>query len=103
MDIEFIVPETGAITFSTSLHIVKGSENLDAAHKYIDTAISAEAQSQLQLPPYNMIPVNKEVELAETLYIKSVDDLAGMVVHDWSVINPQRADWIERFNKEITK
>lgn len=103
VDIEFMAPETGAITFSTSLHIVKGSENIEAAHQYIDTAISAEAQSQLQLSPYNMIPVNKEVALAETLYIKSVDELADMVVHDWSVINPQRADWIERFNKEITK
>ncbi len=103
VDIEFIAPETGAITFSTSLHIVKGSENIEAAHQYIDTAISADAQSQLQLPPYNMIPVNKQVELADTLYIELVDDLSGMVVHDWSVINPQRADWIERFNKEITK
>lgn len=103
VDIEFMAPETGAITFSTSLHIVKGSENVEAAHQYIDTAISAEAQSQLQLSPYNMIPVNKEVALSDALYIKSIDELADMVVHDWSVINPQRADWIERFNKEITK
>lgn len=103
VDIEFMAPETGAITFSTTLHIAKGAENIEAAHKYIDTAISADAQSQLQLSPYNMIPVNKDVALSEGLYIKSVDELAEMVVHDWSIINPQRADWIERFNKEITK
>ena len=103
VDIEFIAPESGAITFSTTLHIVKGAENKDAAHKYIDVALSTDAQSKLQLSPYNMIPVNKEVTLSPNLDIKSLDELAKMVTHDWTVINPQRAAWIERFNKEITK
>lgn len=103
VDIAFIAPESGAITFSTTLHIVKGSENKDAAHKYIDTVISADAQSKLQLSPYNMIPVNKDVKLSDNLDIKSLDELAKMVTHDWNVINPQRAAWIERFNKDVTK
>jgi putative spermidine/putrescine transport system substrate-binding protein len=103
VDIEFIAPESGAITFSTTLHIVKGADNKDNAHRYIDAAISVDAQSRLQLSPYNMIPVNKGVTLAPTLDIKSLDELAKMVTHDWTVINPQRAAWIERFNKEITK
>jgi putative spermidine/putrescine transport system substrate-binding protein len=50
-----------------------------------------------------MIPVNRDVKLAESLDIKSLDELGKMVTHDWTVINPQRAAWIERFNKEITK
>lgn len=103
VDIAFIAPESGAITFSTTLHIVKGAENKDAAHKYIDAVISADAQSKLQLSPYNMIPVNKDVKLTDNLDIKSLDEVAKMVTHDWTVINPQRAAWIERFNKEITK
>lgn len=103
VDIAFIAPESGAITFSTTLHIVKGSENKDAALKYIDTAISADAQSKLQLAPYNMIPVNKDVKLSDNLDIRSLDELTKMVTHDWNIINPQRAAWIERFNKEITK
>lgn len=103
VDIAFVAPESGAITFATTLHIVKGAENRDAAHKYIDTAISADAQSKLQLPPFNMIPVNKDVTLAENLDIRSLDELSKMVTHDWTLINPQRAAWIERFNKEITK
>lgn len=103
VDIAFAAPETGAITFSTTLHIVKGAENKGAAHQYIDTVVSADVQSKLQLSPYNMIPVNKEVQLTPNLDIKSLDDLTKMVTHDWTVINPQRAAWIERFNKEITK
>lgn len=103
VDIEFIAPSEGAITFSTTLHIVKGADNKVNAHHYIDTALSTEAQSKLQLSPYNMIPVNKEVQLAPTLDIKSLDELSRMVTHDWAVINPLRANWIERFNREITK
>ena len=103
VDIEFVKPETGAITFQTTLHIVKGADNVDAAYKYMDTAISADVQAVLQKQPYNMIPINKDVQLVDTLDIKSVDELTRMVTHDWTKINPQRAAWIERFNKEITK
>lgn len=103
VDIAFAAPEGGAITFSTTLHIAKGAENKDAALKYIDTAISADAQSKLQLSPYNMVPVNTEVKLSDNLDIKSLDEIKKMVSHDWNIINPQRAAWIERFNKEITK
>ena len=60
-------------------------------------------QNALQRSPYNMIPINKDVTYVDTLDIKSIDELAKMVTHDWTRINPQRAAWIERFNKEITK
>jgi putative spermidine/putrescine transport system substrate-binding protein len=66
-------------------------------------AISADAQSKLQLSPFNMIPVNKDVQLTPNLDIKSLDELSKMVTHDWNVINPRRAAWIDRFNREITK
>lgn len=103
VDIAFVKPDSGAITFQTTLHIVKGADNVAAAYRYMDTAISAAVQGELQKQPYNMIPINKDVALVDTLDIKSVDELARMVTHDWTRINPQRAAWIERFNKEITK
>ncbi|HEY5797896.1 MAG TPA: extracellular solute-binding protein, partial [Bosea sp. (in: a-proteobacteria)] len=103
VDIAYIAPESGSITFQTTLHIVKGAENVDAAYKYIDTAISADIQNALQKAPYNMVPINTETPLEPSLDIKSLDELSKMVTHDWTKINPQRAAWIERFNKEITK
>lgn len=102
VDIDIAFPDTGAITFITSLHIAKGAENIDAAYKYIDTVLDADVQAKLMKPPANMIPVNKDVKL-EGLDISSLDELEKFVTHDWSVINPQRAAWIERFNKEVTK
>ncbi|MDO9710358.1 extracellular solute-binding protein [Paracraurococcus lichenis] len=103
VDIEFAVPETGATTFLTTLHIAKGCENMDAAYKYIDTVVSKGVQDALQKPPYNFIPVNKEVALGKDLPMKSLDEMSTFVTHDWSKINPLRAQWIERFNREMAK
>ena len=102
VDIDFAFPEEGAITFITTLHIAKGAENVENAYAYIDAALSAEVQAQLMKPPSSMIPTNKDVVLAD-LPIKSLDELSKMKVHDWSKINPLRAGWIERFNKEVAK
>lgn len=103
VDIELAIPETGAITFVTTLHIAKGAENKDNAYKYIDTAISALVQEALLKSPAVLLPVNKDVGLTGNLPIKSLDELAKFVSHDWTKINPNRAAWIERFNKEVTK
>ena len=103
VDIEFAMPDSGAITFVTTLHITKGAENKENAYKYIDTAISASVQEALLKSPAVMLPVNTEVPLSGNLPIKSVADLTKFVTHDWTKINPQRAAWIERFNKEVTK
>ena len=103
VDIELAIPDTGAISFVTTLHIVKGAENKDNAYKYIDTAISASVQEALLKSSAVLLPVHKDVVLTEGLPIKSLDELAKFVTHDWTKINPQRAAWIERFNKEVTK
>jgi putative spermidine/putrescine transport system substrate-binding protein len=102
VDIEFAFPEEGGIAFITTLHIVKGAENVENAYAYIDTALSAGVQAELMKPPSSMIPINKDVALAD-LPIKSVDELARMKTHDWSKINPLRARWLERFDKEVSK
>ena len=103
VEIAFIAPESGAITFDTTMHIAENAENVEEAYRYMDTVISAEAQQELMEQPYNLVPVNTELELADTLPISSLADLDDMVRHDWDIINPQRADWIERFNREMTR
>lgn len=103
VDIEFVMPEEGAITFVTTLHVAKGAENKENAYKYIDTAISAAVQEALMKSPAGLLPTNSDVPLAGDQPIKSLAELSKLVTHDWSKINPQRAAWIERFNKEVTK
>lgn len=103
VDIEFVKPDSGAVAFFTTVHIAKGSKETDNAYKYFDTVISAPVQAALMQPPNNFIPVNKDVKLSADLPMASLDEMAKFVRHDWSKINPLRAGWIERFNKEVAK
>jgi len=103
VDIEFVKPDSGAVAFFTTMHIAKGSKETENAYKYFDTVISAPVQASLMQPPNNFIPVNGDVKLAQDLPMASLDEMAKFVRHDWSKINPLRAGWIERFNKEVAK
>ena len=60
-------------------------------------------QEALTKPPYNFIPVNKDVPLPDYLPMKSLDEMSSFIRHDWAKINPLRAGWIEKFNKEMAK
>ncbi len=103
VDIEFVKPETGAVAFFTTMHIAKGSTELENAYKYFDVVLSKDVQAALAKPPYNFIPLNKDVPLPAEVPMKSLDEMSTFVRHDWAKINPLRASWIEKFNKEMAK
>lgn len=103
IDIEFVKPESGAIAFFTTMHIAKGTGELANAYKYLDLVVSKEIQEALTKPPYNFLPINKDAALPPDLPMKSLDEMTSYVQHDWAKINPLRAAWIEKFNKEMAK
>ncbi len=103
VDIEFVVPDTGAPAWRTSMHVVKGAVKPELAFQYIDLHISPEVQAEMQRPPYDVIPTNRKVPLLGpiTAVARSHEELGKLVYHDWAKINPRRSEWIERFNREI--
>ena len=78
VDVEFVKPESGAITFFTTMHIAKGTGDLENAYKYLDVVVGKEAQEALTKPPYNFLPVNKDVPLAADMPMKSLDEMAEL-------------------------
>ncbi|WP_374445746.1 extracellular solute-binding protein [Stella sp.] len=103
VDIAFVKPASGAVAFFTTMHVAKGAAEPENACRYIDAVIGRDVQAALVKPPWNFVPVNKGVEFGPDLPMKSLDEMAGFVRHDWSKINPLRAGWIERFNKEVAQ
>ncbi len=103
VDIEFVVPETGASAFVTTMHIAKGAKAIPPAYDYIDTVLATPVQDALAKNPYYLTPVNKEVDPGADVPMKSVADIDKFNTYDWSKINPLRARWIDRFNKEMAK
>ena len=102
--VEFVVPETGLVGWSTSLHVCHGAAEPDLAVQYIDSHLAAEMQAEMEKPPYDIIPTNSKVPLAGAItqtVAKTPADLAKIRGFDWAKINPQRTALIERFNREI--
>ena len=103
--VEFVVPQEGAIAFKTSIHIVKNSPNKELAAKLIDTALSPEVQTKLMQAPYLVIPTNAKVAMEGAIakeLVKSTEEMKQkFIFQDWKKINEQRAQWVDRFNREI--
>jgi putative spermidine/putrescine transport system substrate-binding protein len=103
--VEFVVPKEGAIAFKTTIHIVKNTKNKDLAVALIEAAMSPEVQTRLMQSPYLIVPTNSKVQMQGEISKVLVKDQAELkqkfVFQDWKKINEQRAQWIERFNREI--
>jgi putative spermidine/putrescine transport system substrate-binding protein len=102
--VELSIPATGAVGWSTSLHVVANAAEPDLAVQYIDLHLGAAVQQQMLKPPYDAIPTNSKVKLEGTItksLAKTQDDLAKIRTVDWAKLNPQRAALIDRFNREI--
>ncbi|MGO1074379.1 extracellular solute-binding protein [Inquilinus sp. CA228] len=96
---EFAHPETGSPAAPVNIHLARGSSNVDAAYAYMDAAISKAAQDVLKMPPSEMFPTNRDVELTPGIeaYVTR-DQVASLVYPDWSLINKNRAVWIRAFD-----
>jgi putative spermidine/putrescine transport system substrate-binding protein len=102
--VEFVVPQTGLVGWSTSLHLCRNAAEPDLAVQYIDSHLAAEVQAEMEKPPYDVIPTNSKVPLAGAIVqtvAKTPADLGNIRGFDWTRINPQRTALIERFNREI--
>ena len=103
--VEFVSPKEGAIAFKTTIHVVKNSPNRQLAIDLIEAAMSPEVQTRLMQGPYLIVPTNTKVkmegEIASILAKDHADMKRKFVFQDWKKINEHRAQWIERFNREI--
>ncbi|HSC23373.1 MAG TPA: extracellular solute-binding protein [Casimicrobiaceae bacterium] len=102
--VEFVVPDTGLVGWTTSLHVTKNAVEPDLAVAYVDSHLAADMQSEMEKPPYDIIPTNSKVPLSPAIVdtvAKTPADLARIRGFDWTKINPQRTALIERFNREI--
>ena len=102
--VEFVVPDTGLVGWTTSLHVTKNAVEPDLAVQYIDSHLAADMQSEMEKPPYDIIPTNSKVPLSPAIMqtvAKTPADLSKIRGFDWQKINPQRTALIERFNREI--
>jgi putative spermidine/putrescine transport system substrate-binding protein len=103
--VQFVYPKEVAWGQKAVVTVVKGRPNTDLAHKFVDMLLSAEEQvNTAKFIFYG--PVNRMAKLdADTA--KSVvygpEAMAKLTVANWEVINQKRAEWTERWNKEVER
>ena len=100
-----LIPKEGTFIGEQTLSIAKGTRQLDAALAYVNYALSPEAQAGNA--KYTFIsPVSSRAVLdPETARVVPNGAAAMKLLRrpDWKVVNERRAQWIERWNREVTQ
>jgi putative spermidine/putrescine transport system substrate-binding protein len=99
----FVRPIEGAFATVVEFSIPKGTPKVDLAYKFIDMALSPEAQLGFAKEMFYG-PVNRTVVLPDDLAAKVVygeTEVKKLKYVDWDYISTVRSQWIERWNKEI--
>jgi putative spermidine/putrescine transport system substrate-binding protein len=96
------IPKESAYIIDSTIGIAKGTKKLEAAQKYVDFVLSAEAQALNARHTY-LGPVNREVKLSPEVAQKlPVADLDRLKMADWDYVTTVRPQWTQRWNREIT-
>jgi putative spermidine/putrescine transport system substrate-binding protein len=102
--VEFVRVSSGTPAWKTTMHVVAGAQEPDLAFSYVDSHLAADLQAEMAKEPWNVIPTNGKVPLSGLIaeqIAKTPEELNDMVFFDWKKINEGRAEWTDRFNKEI--
>jgi len=101
--VALVRPDTQYIHIKSTMHIVKNSKSVDLAAAYIDAALSPDVQSKLAEPPYLVAPTSNKAVFSKGLaaYAPDMKALEAMSSVDWAKLNPRRAEYIDRFNREV--
>jgi putative spermidine/putrescine transport system substrate-binding protein len=98
------IPKESAYIIDSTIGIAKGTKNLDAAQKYVNFALSVEAQAANARHTY-LAPVNKEVKLPPDVAAKlpvGEGVLEKLKPADWDYVTTVRPQWTQRWNREIS-
>jgi putative spermidine/putrescine transport system substrate-binding protein len=101
--VALVRPDTGWIHIKSVMHIVKNGKNPDLAAAYINAALSPDVQTKMAAEPYFVAPVSSKAVFSPGLqaYAKNTAEIEAMNSVDWAKLNPRRAEYIDRFNREV--
>jgi putative spermidine/putrescine transport system substrate-binding protein len=97
--VTFFYPKSGAMAGAASLHIVKNSKSIDLCKKFINFALSKDAQEAFSRGVV-ALPTNAKAEVdARTAGRIPKPELLHLI--DWEKIVPQMSDLAEKWNQSI--
>ena len=97
--VKWLAPKEGAMVGMVSYPIVKAAPKKDLCKKFVNFAISPEAQAAF-CNGMGYGPVNKKVKLSPPAS-ERVPPLESLLLFDWWKVVPQMGAWLDRWNREI--
>jgi putative spermidine/putrescine transport system substrate-binding protein len=98
--VKFIYPSDGAMAGVASYHIAKNSPNVELCRKFIDFALSPQAQAAF-CAGVIAGPVNRTAAVTDKIK-QRVPPLDQLRVFDWFKILPQMQTLADRWNQEVS-
>lgn len=93
--------EEGAFANLNTINIVKGSDQIELAHEFINWALSQEAQRALAINQVDA-PVNTTVDLTPeeaAIWTYGADVIASLQTADEAAVSAAMGDWTDRWNQ----
>lgn len=103
--IAFVTPKEGGVTLLACACTVAGNDMPDIAEDFIRTLLAVKLQTELA-SKYEFGPTNSKIQLPPDVakrVIYGPEAVASLVSLDWSVMNVRRAEWTERWQREIER
>jgi putative spermidine/putrescine transport system substrate-binding protein len=101
----FFIPKEGAIPILETVNVIKNAPHPKLAQQFVEALINADAQYKIALA-WSWVPVHKKVPIDEAIRKAIPIDITkplNLVSIDFAAAMKDRAEWTERFNKEIAK
>jgi len=103
VDVKFVYPKEGALALKIVATIVKGRPNQDLGYKFLNLLLS-EQQQENNAGFVGIGPVNRTAKLPPVVAARVTygdEAISHLYSANWDVIAEKRAEWTERWNKEL--
>lgn len=100
-DYIWVDPSEGSYSGFNAINILKDCENMELAEAFVDFYISYDVQLAEALDGVDS-PVRTDIELTEEQaqnFTYGEETINSLLFPDWSVINDNLADWVNRWNE----
>ena len=103
--VKFVYPTEGVLVILTQVCAVKGAPHSEQAQAFVQYLLSPDVQ-RIIAETQGWGPVNKETKLppeATEGMVYGPESVKSLITVDYNVINPKRAEWTNRWNREIER
>ncbi|MGX5733822.1 ABC transporter substrate-binding protein [Bosea thiooxidans] len=103
--VKFVYPKEGALVILTEVCAVQGAPQPKQAQDFVQYLLSPEVQAIIA-ETQGWGPVNQETKLPPAIAADVVfgpEKVNSLIKPSYTAINPKRADWTSRWNREIER